>query len=152
MINNERYTFSPDWWGLGCLVYEMIEGQSPFRARKERVKREEVEKRVREEQETYSDKFSEDARALCKLVSEEPPGAGMGTGPAGCTGCDHLLPSQLLAKDPKQRLGCGAGGAAEVKSHPFFSTINFKRLEAGIMTPSFVPDVRAWAGVGIAGG
>ncbi|XP_071585287.1 G protein-coupled receptor kinase 5-like isoform X2 [Heliangelus exortis] len=116
VINNERYSFSPDWWGLGCLVYEMIEGQSPFRARKERVKREEVEKRVQEEQEPYSDKFSEDARAICQM---------------------------LLAKDPKQRLGCGAEGAAEVKSHPFFRTINFKRLEAGIMTPSFVPDPRA---------
>ncbi|XP_075379936.1 G protein-coupled receptor kinase 5-like isoform X4 [Mycteria americana] len=116
VINNERYAFSPDWWGLGCLVYEMIEGQSPFRARKERVKREEVEKRVQEDQELYSDKFSEDARAICKM---------------------------LLAKDPKQRLGCGADGAAEVKRHPFFKTINFKRLEAGIMTPSFVPDPRA---------
>ncbi|NXS46580.1 GRK5 kinase, partial [Balaeniceps rex] len=121
VINNERYTFSPDWWGLGCLVYEMIEGQSPFRARKERVKREEVEKRVQEDQEPYSDKFSEDARAICKM---------------------------LLAKDPKQRLGCRADGAAEVKRHPFFRTINFKRLEAGIMTPSFVPDVRGRAGVG----
>ncbi|XP_027562062.1 G protein-coupled receptor kinase 5-like [Neopelma chrysocephalum] len=116
VISNERYTFSPDWWGLGCLVYEMIEGQSPFRARKERVKREEVEKRVQEEQELYSDKFSEDAQAICKL---------------------------LLAKDPGVRLGCGAGGAAEVKRHPFFRTINFKRLEAGIMTPPFVPDPRA---------
>lgn len=79
MINNERYTFSPDWWGLGCLVYEMIAGQSPFRARKERVKREEVEKRVQEEQEHYSDKFSEDARAICTLVSwghADPRGAG----------------------------------------------------------------------------
>ncbi|XP_014813890.1 PREDICTED: G protein-coupled receptor kinase 5-like [Calidris pugnax] len=116
VINNERYTFSPDWWGLGCLVYEMIEGQSPFRARKERVKREEVEKRVQEDQEPYSDKFSEDAQAICKM---------------------------LLAKDPKQRLGCGAEGAAEVKRHPFFRSINFKRLEAGIMPPSFVPDPRA---------
>lgn len=69
VINNERYAFSPDWWGLGCLVYEMIEGQSPFRARKERVKREEVEKRVQEDQEPYSDKFSEDAQAICKMVS-----------------------------------------------------------------------------------
>uniref|UniRef100_A0A7M4DZG9 G protein-coupled receptor kinase n=1 Tax=Crocodylus porosus TaxID=8502 RepID=A0A7M4DZG9_CROPO len=116
VINNERYTFSPDWWGLGCLVFEMIEGQSPFRARKERVKREEVEKRVREEQELYSDKFSEDTKAICKA---------------------------LLAKDPKQRLGCGESGAAEVKQHPFFRTINFKRLEAGVMKPSFVPDPRA---------
>lgn len=70
VIKNERYTFSPDWWGLGCIIYEMIEGQSPFRARKERVKREEVEKRVQEEQESYSDKFSEDAKSICKMVSD----------------------------------------------------------------------------------
>ncbi|XP_065440711.1 U6 snRNA-associated Sm-like protein LSm1 isoform X9 [Chrysemys picta bellii] len=114
VINNERYTFSPDWWGLGCLIYEMIEGQSPFRARKERVKREEVEKRVQEEQELYSDKFTEDTKAICKM---------------------------LLTKDPKQRLGCGEDGAAQVKHHPFFRTINFKRLEAGVIKPSFVPDM-----------
>ncbi|NXC77373.1 GRK5 kinase, partial [Anhinga anhinga] len=141
VINNERYTFSPDWWGLGCLVYEMIEGQSPFRARKERVKREEVEKRVQEDQEPYSDKFSEDARAICKMVSWGAAGPRRGwLHPPVVTPCP---PPQLLAKDPKQRLGCGADRAAEVKRHPFFRTINFKRLEAGIMTPSFVPDPRA---------
>ncbi|XP_040202186.1 G protein-coupled receptor kinase 5-like [Rana temporaria] len=116
VIKNERYTFSPDWWGLGCLIYEMIEGQSPFRAWKERVKREEVEKRVQEEQESYSEKFSEDAKSICKM---------------------------LLAKDPKQRLGCNEHGASQVKQHPFLRNMNFKRLEAGIMKPSFVPDPRA---------
>eukprot|EP00061_Rhincodon_typus_P014286 g41220.t1 len=69
VVKNERYTFSPDWWGLGCLFYEMIEGQSPFQQRKKKIKREEVERRVREEQETYSDKFSTQARSLCQLVS-----------------------------------------------------------------------------------
>nr|XP_025970002.1 G protein-coupled receptor kinase 5-like [Dromaius novaehollandiae] len=116
VIGDERYAFSPDWWGLGCLVYEMVAGRSPFRARKERAGREEVERRVREEQEPYSDEFSEDARALCEM---------------------------LLTKDPRQRLGCGADGAAEVKRHPFFRSINFKRLEAGVTKPSFVPDPRA---------
>lgn len=143
VINNERYTFSPDWWGLGCLVYEMIEGQSPFRARKERVKREEVEKRVQEDQEPYSDKFSEDAQAICKMVSRGAAGPRGGRGRFSPPTVTARPPPQLLAKDPKQRLGCGADGAAEVKRHPFFRTINFKRLEAGIMTPSFVPDVRA---------
>uniref|UniRef100_A0A667WJA5 G protein-coupled receptor kinase n=1 Tax=Myripristis murdjan TaxID=586833 RepID=A0A667WJA5_9TELE len=116
VINNEKYGMSPDWWGLGCLVYEMTAGRSPFRARKERVKREEVEKRVQEEQEEYNDKFTEDTKAICRM---------------------------LLTKDPKQRLGCLAEGAVGVKAHPFFKNINFKRLEAGILEPSFVPDPRA---------
>ncbi len=32
VVKNERYTFSPDWWGLGCILYEMIEGRvsEPF--------------------------------------------------------------------------------------------------------------------------
>lgn len=71
VIQNESYTISPDWWGLGCLVYEMIQGQSPFRKRKERVKREEVDRRVREDQEEYSDKFSEEAKDICRQVPYE---------------------------------------------------------------------------------
>nr|XP_019960974.1 PREDICTED: G protein-coupled receptor kinase 5-like [Paralichthys olivaceus] len=116
VINNEKYSMSPDCWGLGCLVYEMTAGRSPFRARKERVKREEVERRVQEEEEEYSDKFTEDTKAICRM---------------------------LLTKDPKQRLGCQADGAAGVKAHSFFKNINFKRLEAGIVEPPFVPDPRA---------
>uniref|UniRef100_A0A8C5FQU4 G protein-coupled receptor kinase n=1 Tax=Gadus morhua TaxID=8049 RepID=A0A8C5FQU4_GADMO len=116
VIQNESYTFSPDWWGLGCLVFEMIQGQSPFRKRKERVKREEVDRRVREDQEEYSDKFSEEAKDICR---------------------------QLLAKDPKERLGCQGRGAVEVKQHPILRNINFKRLEANMLDPPFSPDPRA---------
>lgn len=46
----------------------MIQGQSPFRKRKERVKREEVDRRVREDHEEYSDKFSEEAKDICRQV------------------------------------------------------------------------------------
>ncbi|XP_029767226.1 G protein-coupled receptor kinase 5 [Terrapene carolina triunguis] len=116
VLNNQRYTLSPDYWGLGCLIYEMIAGQSPFRGRKEKVKREEVDRRVLETEEVYSHKFSEEAKSVCKM---------------------------LLTKDVKQRLGCQGEGAVEVKKHPFFKSMNFKRLEAGMLDPPFVPDPRA---------
>ncbi|XP_062867124.1 G protein-coupled receptor kinase 6 isoform X2 [Trichomycterus rosablanca] len=115
VVKNERYTFSPDWWALGCLLYEMIEGQSPFQQRKKKIKREEVERLVKEVLEEYSNKFSEDAKSLCKM---------------------------LLAKDPNERLGC-QGGASEVKAHPLLRSINFKRLEAGMLEAPFIPDPQA---------
>lgn len=68
VIDNDKYSFSPDWFSFGCLVYEMIEGQAPFRARKEKVKREEVDRRVKEDLEKYSSKFSEEAKSICKKV------------------------------------------------------------------------------------
>ena len=55
IIDNEKYTFSPDWFSLGCLIYEMIEVRAPFRQRKEKVKREEVDRRVKEVAEDYND-------------------------------------------------------------------------------------------------
>lgn len=71
---------------------------------------------VQEEAEKYSHKFSDEAKSLCQ---------------------------QLLAKTVKTRLGCRNGryGAREVKLHQFFNCINWKRLEAGIVEPPFVPDV-----------
>lgn len=117
VINNERYSFSPDWWGLGCIIYEMIQGKAPFRARKEKVKRDEVERRVKEDEETYSEKFSEDARGICRL---------------------------LLAKDYKERLGCReTDNDQKLKGQPFFNNINWQHLEAGKAKPPFPPDPRA---------
>ncbi|XP_076364561.1 G protein-coupled receptor kinase 2-like isoform X1 [Tachypleus tridentatus] len=118
VIDNERYTYSPDWFSLGCLIYEMIEGRAPFRARKEKVKREEVERRVKEDVEKYFSKFREESKLICQA---------------------------LLKKNPKERLGCNSGkyGAQELKEHLFFQCINWKRLEAGMLDPPFVPDPHA---------
>ncbi|XP_016863545.1 G protein-coupled receptor kinase 4 isoform X14 [Homo sapiens] len=83
VVNNEKYTFSPDWWGLGCLIYEMIQGHSPFKKYKEKVKWEEVDQRIKNDTEEYSEKFSEDAKSICRM------------------GCLTMVPSEKEV-EPKQ--------------------------------------------------
>ncbi|XP_076371942.1 G protein-coupled receptor kinase 2-like isoform X2 [Tachypleus tridentatus] len=118
VIDNERYSFSPDWFSLGCVIYEMIEGKALFSARREKVKREVIERKVKEKQEQFSCKFTEDAKDICQ---------------------------SLLKKNPNERLGCNSDrrGAEEVKRATFFRTVNWKRLEAKMIDPPFVPDPRA---------
>ena len=116
------------------------------------MKREEVDRRVKEMEEPYSKKFSEEAVNICKA---------------------------LLKKSVRERLGCTSGrhGAKEVMAHPWFSAstlggapttpagggggasggggggasaestagrpLNWRRLKAGKEKPPFVPDPHA---------
>lgn len=57
------YILCVDYFRIICVFIK-----APFRARKEKVKREEVDRRVREDEEKYSGKFSENAKSLCKAV------------------------------------------------------------------------------------
>ncbi len=115
MIDNHRYTFGPDWWGLGCVVYEMIAGDCPFRKRKERISRDVIERRVRESPvDMASSKFTLEAT---------------------------LFVSQLLEKNTANRLGRSGRGFEDVKAHSFFGHVNWKHLDAGVCEPPFVPNV-----------
>ncbi|CAL1568031.1 unnamed protein product [Knipowitschia caucasica] len=113
VIRHEHYGASADWWGLGCLIYEMTAGRPPLRTRGEHPKSDEMERRIRYEKEEYTKVFSNEAKDLC---------------------------TSLLIKDPKKRLG--SQGASEVKAHPFFKNINFRMLDIGLVEPPFKTDPR----------
>lgn len=127
VVRNDRYSYGVDWWALGCLIYEMIDGRAPFRQRKEKVKREEVERRVVQDHEKYNEKFSDAARTLCRA---------------------------LLQKDAKLRMGsrhftAPHEGAFEIKMHAFFTQpdqktgrepVPWRKMESGKIKPPFIPD------------
>lgn len=69
VIGHGHYGMSADWWGLGCLIYEMTAGQPPFRVRGEHPKPPEMERRIQTEKEQYNGKFSRMMKELCTMVS-----------------------------------------------------------------------------------
>lgn len=85
---------------------------------------------------------------LAQLLSRPALSLEHTAGTQGCSCTEHPSPrtlisfvSQLLCKDPLERLGCRGAGAKEVKEHPLFKHLNFRRLEAGMLDPPFKPDV-----------
>lgn len=53
----------------------------------------------------------------------------------------HSLLKGLLQKDPTKRLGSGLKGSDEIRDHKWFKPINWKKLEAREMRPSFRPEI-----------
>lgn len=53
----------------------------------------------------------------------------------------HSLLKGLLHKEAGKRLGTGPGGSDEIKKHKWFKPINWRKLDAREIQPSFRPDV-----------
>ncbi|KAM6946104.1 LOW QUALITY PROTEIN: rhodopsin kinase grk7-b [Aplochiton taeniatus] len=104
------YGTSVDWWALGCSVYEMLAARLPFKDYKEKVQKEEVVRRTMED----------DCRFEHKL-----------------NGPSKSLISQLLKRRVEYRLGSRGD---DPRKHEFFKSINFPRLEAGLVAAPWVPD------------
>ncbi|XP_041125896.1 rhodopsin kinase grk7-a-like [Polyodon spathula] len=113
ILNEENYTCSVDWFALGCSIYEMIAGRTPFKDFKEKVNKDEVKRRCLEDEVKFEHaNFDEPTKDICK---------------------------QFLVKKVEDRLGC-RGANDDPRKHPWFKSIQFHRLEAGLVDPPFVPD------------
>ncbi|KAG8511417.1 Rhodopsin kinase, partial [Galemys pyrenaicus] len=113
LMEKASYSYPVDWFAMGCSIYEMVAGRTPFKDYKEKVSKEDLKQRtLKEEVRFQNDNFTEEAKDICRL---------------------------FLAKEPGQRLG-SREKSDDPRKHPFFKTINFPRLEAGLIEPPFVPD------------
>ncbi|XP_042316269.1 rhodopsin kinase GRK7 [Sceloporus undulatus] len=113
ILNEESYSYPVDWFAMGCSIYEMVAGRTPFKDFKEKVNKDEVKKRTLEDEPKFEHaNFDQPTKDICKLFLEKKPANRLG--------------SRSNDDDPRK--------------HSFFKTINFHRLEAGLIDPPFVPD------------
>ncbi|XP_066475844.1 rhodopsin kinase GRK7 [Tiliqua scincoides] len=113
ILTEDSYTYPVDWFAMGCSIYEMIAGRTPFKDFKEKVNKDEVKKRTIENEVKFEHaNFDDPSKEICKL---------------------------FLAKKPQDRLGSRSNDD-DPRKHAFFKSINFCRLDAGLVDPPFVPD------------
>ncbi|XP_073419650.1 rhodopsin kinase GRK1 [Dendrobates tinctorius] len=113
LLNGEEYDYSVDYFSLGVTLYEMVAARGPFRSRGEKVENKDLKNRILNDPVTYTEKHSKDCKSFCEA---------------------------LLEKDPKKRLGFRNGNCNDLRVVPFFTEINWRKLEAGILPPPFTPD------------
>ncbi|KAF1324355.1 Agc protein kinase, partial [Globisporangium splendens] len=100
-----------DWWSYGVLVYEMIQGHTPFWDKNRR-------------------------QMFQNILSKEPLYPAELFSP---TATDFL--QRLLVKNPRRRMGCGAEGALEIMRHPWFEGVDWDALLQRRVEPPFKPQV-----------
>lgn len=103
-----------DYWSLGCVIYEMLFGTTPFYIK------------------------GIDQKGLFKRIVRGkwnvPPGAQLSK-----PGLDLLF--GMLQKRSTERLGCLAGGYRDIKNHPWFREVNFVKLVKKQIKAPWVPKV-----------
>ncbi|XP_056435763.1 rhodopsin kinase GRK1 [Gadus chalcogrammus] len=113
MLKGEKYDTSVDYFTLGVTLFEFLAAKNPFRERGEKVDRDTMKERILNRVVTYPETFSENSKSLCDA---------------------------LMAKEVEKRLGFKDNNCDELRGHPFFSEINWRKLNEGLLSPPFVPD------------
>ncbi|XP_061553560.1 beta-adrenergic receptor kinase 2 isoform X2 [Phycodurus eques] len=105
------YDSSADWFSLGCMLFKLLRGHSPFRQHKTKDKHE-IDRMTLTMNVELPDSFTAELKELLE---------------------------GLLQRDVAKRLGCQGRGASEVKDHPFFKGIDWQQVYLQKYSPPLIP-------------
>ncbi|CAH8670154.1 unnamed protein product [Dicrocoelium dendriticum] len=105
------YDSSADWFSLGCMLYKLLRGHSPFRHHKTKDKHE-IDRMTMTMNLDFPDSMSADMRSLLE---------------------------GLLARDVDCRLGCMGRGSLELREHPFFKGVDWHQVYSQKYPPPLIP-------------
>ena len=168
VLRGDGATFASDWWALGVLIFEMTTGDLPFtspdgtdKALFALIKRglyswpqqtplgqPQKGPTPRKGAEPASPILRDLVGGLLRHALPEPKESATKPAAAGTTPFFEALAKKRVASPlPKtaagpMRLGGGAGGDSELRSHTFFKQFDFEALLSGQMAPPYLPILR----------
>ena len=111
IITMEGHDRMADWWSFGILLFEMLCGLPPF----------------------YTDNLDKMYDSIKNNPVKFPKKINLGEDTK-----DIII--KLLEKNPKKRLGY-ENGIEDIKSHPFFASIDFNLIEQKKLPAPFIPQL-----------
>ncbi|KAM7051006.1 G protein-coupled receptor kinase 3 isoform 2-T2 [Molossus nigricans] len=105
------YDSSADWFSLGCMLFKLLRGHSPFRQHKTKDKHE-IDRMTLTANVELPETFSPELKSLLE---------------------------GLLQREVSKRLGCRGGGAQEVREHGFFKGIDWQHVYLQKYPPPLIP-------------
>ncbi|ELU07758.1 hypothetical protein CAPTEDRAFT_103369 [Capitella teleta] len=105
------YDSSADWFSLGCMLYKLLKGHSPFRQHKTKDKHE-IDRMTMTMNVEFPDSMSTEMKSLLE---------------------------GLLKREVDERLGCRGNGAIELKEHPFFKGVDWTQVYLQKYPPPLIP-------------
>ena len=119
VILGRRYTQTVDFYGLGLLLFEMLSGYNPYKVQD----------------------FGGNTNLMFEMIVNEQ--IQFNFPKRNFTNEAKDIIKQLMAKDPRKRLGHGKNGIEDIKNHPFFNGVDWEMMQMQLVEVPFKPSLNS---------